>query len=119
MEVEMKDLPKKVAVYETALEDIFEMRIKAQKLKDDAKDLEEVANVMFQAISDSTGVMAVISEDVGSIRVITKATSKVDQKKVKDYLLKKGVDSTVIADAYKKATTTGSSVYVGFFPKKK
>ena len=119
MEVKLNELPKKAIVYEKALEEAIDTRLRAKALEEEAKQLKELADVMFMSISEATGILAVESAS-GTIRVVEKAgAAKLDKGKVKDYLIKKGVDSELVLDAFDKATTTGKpSKSVGFFPPK-
>lgn len=112
-------LPEQAKGYEDPLRECVRLRVSANTLKEQAKNLEEQANELFKGIADVAGFNAV-ETDQGTIRVITKAGSeKLDKNKLKDVLVKAGVDSDVVIAAFKKATTKGAeSVYVGFFPPK-
>jgi len=112
-------LPDQARGYEDLLREVIGLRVKANKKKDEAKALEEEANGLFQGAAELAGFDAV-ETDVGTIRVVTKAGSdKLDKAKLKDYLLKKGVDSSLVVEAFKSSTTKGEpSKYVGFFPPK-
>jgi len=112
-------LPEQAKGYEDILREAVSMRLKANKLKDEAKALEEEANGLFKGIADLAGFDAV-ETDKGTIRIVTKAGSdKLDKDKLKDNLIKAGVDSDIVVSSFKKATSTGAdSVYVGFFPPK-
>lgn len=118
MIINTEGLSKKAERHEKAFEEIFNLRLRAQVLKQEAKDLEELANAMFMGLHEAVGV-DVVESDVGTLRIISKENSRVDQDKVKDYLMKKGVDSDLITDAYTKATKKSTSTYVGFYPPKK
>lgn len=117
MDLRLSELPRDLEVFEPAFREIIDIRLKATSLKDQAKELEEQANTLFQGIAEAHGVVSVES-DIGTLRMIEKTNSKLDKDKVKDYLIKKGVDSSIVVDAFKKATKTSKSKYVGFFPKK-
>jgi len=112
-------LPDQARGYEDLLREVISLRVKANKKKDEAKELEEEANGLFQGAAKMAGFDAV-ETDVGTIRVVTKdGAEKLDKLKLKDNLIKSGVDSDLVVAAFKNATSKGKPTeYVGFFPPK-
>lgn len=113
------NLPKEAEGYEDPIRECVSLRLKANSLKKEAEEIEAQANDLFQGMADLAGFDAV-ETDAGTIRVVTKSGSnRLNQEKLKDLLVKSGVESDVVVAAFKKATTKGKdSTYVGFFPPK-
>jgi len=67
------------------------------------------------------GVEKLKIEGVGGVAVSTKTTNKLDKDKCKELLVSAGVDPTVVADCFKKSTTTivAAKETVTFRPTKK
>jgi hypothetical protein len=112
-------LPDQAKDYTDILQEIVSKRVKANRLKDEAKLIEEEANGLFLGLTQLAGFEAV-ETDKGTIRVVHKTgADRLDQAKLKDNLIKAGVDSDIVLSSFKKATTKGAeSTYVGFFPPK-
>jgi hypothetical protein len=109
------DLPKGAQGYEDALKEVIDLRVRANKLKAQAKGDEEMANSLFQGLADA-GKFTAVGTSLGTIKLVSKQTNTLDQEKVKDLLIRAGVDSDLVANSFKKAMKKSESTYVGFFP---
>jgi hypothetical protein len=111
------ELPDKAKGYEDIIKESIALRVRANKMKDEAKGLEEQANDLFRGVADIAGFDAV-ETTLGTIQIVNKTTSSLDKNKLKDLLIKAGVESDVVAKSFDKAMKTSETSYVGFFPPK-
>lgn len=102
---------------ETRVETMVRLRQEAADLEHAAAGLKLAADDIFKTMANELKLDAVVTDE-GTYRYVSKAgSSKLDQGKLKLYLLEKGVNSDVVADAFKAATKKGKgSEYVAFFP---
>jgi hypothetical protein len=107
----------KLNEYKDLIREIFKLRVDARALKDKADQKEAESKELFTGLMSLTGVDA-IETDLGTIRSVSRETSSLDKEKLKDALLKAGVDSDIVAGAFKKATSKKSSTSINFYPPK-
>lgn len=108
----------KLEGFEELARDIFKLRIEAKELEERAEELKEDAKGLYEGLVSATGIEA-LETDLGTIRMVSRSRSTFDKDALKDYLLKRGVDSDIIANGFKKATKKGKdSESFSFFPPK-
>jgi len=109
------NLPTGAQGYEDALKEVISLRVRANEMKSQAKDKEEEANSLFQGLADA-GKFDVVETNLGTMRLVNKETNTLDKEKLKDTLIRAGVDSDLVADSFKKSMKKSNTTYVRFFP---
>lgn len=106
--------------WEAVLLNATAKRVEANLLKEQAKALEGEANDLFLTFVTATGCDKV-EFDIGTYRMTqTGGKSSLDKDKLKDKLLKAGVSSDVVEQAFKSATKVTKKSYTPvFYPLKK
>jgi len=114
------DKDEKLAGSEEIIRHCIKERLRAAQMQDEAKEIISQANDLFLTVVTNTGV-DVIRTDVGTYRMTqTGGKTSFKKEKAQDYLIKKGVDSTLIAAAFKAATSVGKESYSpAFYPARK
>jgi hypothetical protein len=109
------NLPTGANGYEDALKEVINLRVRANEKKAQAKTMEEEANTIFQGLAEF-GKFDSVETNLGTIKIVNKETNTLDKEKCKDFLIRGGVDSDLVASAFTKALRKSESSYVGFFP---
>lgn len=112
----LNDPDGKLKEFEDQINSMVLTRHEVVRLRAAADELEEDANNLFQMISQVCKVEKV-ETDLGTYKLVKRSGSnKLDQQKLKDHLLKKGVASDLLVEAFKVSTTKGKgSEYPAFF----
>jgi len=95
----------------------MEMRVKANKLKEESDALKEEANELLEPMLEVIGASK-ISCGLGSVSMYTTIRTKLNTSKFKEALALKGVDSLLIASTERNNTKTTESSSLRFTPKK-
>lgn len=104
--------------YRTLITTAFEQQLKAKELKAEAAVLEQEAKQKIDFVLTEVDVEKVEADDIGSFRRVTKSTSSFDKKGMKEWLIKKGVDSDLVIKGFDENTKKGSSTSINFYPVK-
>ena len=97
-----------------------EMRIRAKKLEEEAQVLKDAANALLMPILDcEADDLKLDVPGVGKLALVTTTRSSFDKDEAKLALVEKGVDTSIVAYAFNKATKPGvPSTSVKFTPEK-
>lgn len=104
--------------YRVLVNSAFEEQLKAKELKETAKALEESAKSKIAFVLDEVGIKKIEADDIGTFNRVTKGTSNFNKKGMKEWLIKKGVDSDLVINGFKANTKKGSSTSINFYPVK-
>ena len=113
--IEFNDLPKEASTCTAILRYILGERLQARELEEEAKRIKDEVSGLFKNLAEQFG-FTTIESNIGSMYLQkTGGRSTFSQIKAKDALLKAGIDSDTVADAFKVATSKSEpSVSVAF-----
>jgi len=97
-----------------------EMRVRAKQLEVEADALKDAANALLMPILDCEAEdLKLDIPGVGKLALVTTSRSSFDKDAAKLALVEKGVDTSIVAYAFNKATTKGEpTTSVKFTPEK-
>jgi hypothetical protein len=75
-------------------------------------------NTVLKSYLESNGYTSVADETLGSITRVETTRNKVDQNKLKQELIVRGVASEVVAEAFDASSTPSTTISVKYFPPK-
>ena len=92
----------------------FAKRQTANEIQEKTDQLKEEANEEIRLALKLSGVKK-IDSNIGTYREVSKSTSRLNGKALKNWLAQKGVDTDLLVEGWVFATTKGTSNYIGFF----
>jgi aspartate/methionine/tyrosine aminotransferase len=109
----------KIKDYMEVIQDCIDKRHAAKALEDQAAELKEIADNVIKVVIEATGIDSFESE-AGTYKLVMRTPTSFKKDLCKDLLLKAGVNSDIVVQAFEGATEVKApTASMGWYPSRK